>query len=62
MKVDMADKEMLRAGQSKSEEELREKCGVISDQRAVGTGQPRAARSVFCTCSTPLTPIYKIWK
>ncbi|XP_030213878.1 citron Rho-interacting kinase isoform X1 [Gadus morhua] len=34
MKVDMADKEMLRAGQSKSEEELREKCGVISDQRA----------------------------
>ena len=40
MKVDMADKEMLESSQSKSEEELREKCGMISDQRAVGTGPP----------------------
>ena len=46
MKVDMAHKEMLESGQSKSEEELREKCGMISDQRAVGTGRPCHARSV----------------
>ncbi|XP_029296525.1 citron Rho-interacting kinase isoform X1 [Cottoperca gobio] len=34
MKADMADKEMLESSQSKYEEEVREKCGVISEQKA----------------------------
>ncbi|CAL8318229.1 unnamed protein product [Merluccius merluccius] len=34
MKADMADKEILESCQCKSEEEVREKCGVISDQKA----------------------------
>lgn len=35
MKADMADKEMLESSQSKYEEEVREKCGIISEQKAV---------------------------
>lgn len=35
MKADMADKEMLESSQSKYEEEVREKCSVISEQKAV---------------------------
>ncbi|XP_041643570.1 citron Rho-interacting kinase isoform X10 [Cheilinus undulatus] len=34
MKADMADKEMLESSQSKYEEEVREKCGIISEQKA----------------------------
>ncbi|XP_046904002.1 citron rho-interacting kinase [Hypomesus transpacificus] len=34
MKADMADKEMLESSQSKYEEEVREKCSIISDQKA----------------------------
>ncbi|XP_028312927.1 citron Rho-interacting kinase isoform X4 [Gouania willdenowi] len=34
MKADMADKEMLESSQSKYEEEVREKCNVISEQKA----------------------------
>ncbi|XP_041854301.1 citron Rho-interacting kinase isoform X7 [Melanotaenia boesemani] len=34
MKADMADKEMLESSQSKYEEEVREKCSVISEQKA----------------------------
>ncbi|XP_077600494.1 citron Rho-interacting kinase-like isoform X1 [Stigmatopora nigra] len=34
MKADMADKEMLESSQSKFEEEVREKCSIISDQKA----------------------------
>lgn len=39
MKADMADKEMLESSQSKYEEEVREKCGVISEQKAVRSDQ-----------------------
>lgn len=35
MKADMADKEMLESSQSKYEEEVREKCSIISEQKAV---------------------------
>uniref|UniRef100_A0A8C4GTZ1 Citron rho-interacting serine/threonine kinase b n=1 Tax=Dicentrarchus labrax TaxID=13489 RepID=A0A8C4GTZ1_DICLA len=34
MKADMADKEMLESSQSKYEEEVREKCCIISEQKA----------------------------
>uniref|UniRef100_A0AAV2MT44 Citron Rho-interacting kinase n=1 Tax=Knipowitschia caucasica TaxID=637954 RepID=A0AAV2MT44_KNICA len=34
MKADMADKEMLESSQSRYEEEVREKCSVISEQKA----------------------------
>ncbi|XP_077457428.1 citron Rho-interacting kinase isoform X2 [Stigmatopora argus] len=34
MKADMADKEMLESSQSKFEEEVQEKCSIISDQKA----------------------------
>uniref|UniRef100_A0AAY5L7C9 Citron rho-interacting serine/threonine kinase b n=1 Tax=Esox lucius TaxID=8010 RepID=A0AAY5L7C9_ESOLU len=34
MKADMADKEMLESSQSKYEEEVQEKCSIISDQKA----------------------------
>ncbi|XP_061528857.1 citron Rho-interacting kinase isoform X4 [Phycodurus eques] len=34
MKADMADKEMLECSQSKYEEEVREKCSIISEQKA----------------------------
>ncbi|CAG5919482.1 unnamed protein product [Menidia menidia] len=34
MKADMADKEMLESSQSKYEEEVREKCGIIGEQKA----------------------------
>ncbi|XP_068617014.1 citron Rho-interacting kinase [Brachionichthys hirsutus] len=34
MKADMADKEMLESSQSKYEEEVREKCSIISEQKA----------------------------
>ncbi|XP_067458316.1 citron Rho-interacting kinase isoform X6 [Thunnus thynnus] len=34
MKADMADKEMLESSQSKYEEEMREKCSIISEQKA----------------------------
>ncbi|KAK1892357.1 Citron rho-interacting kinase, partial [Dissostichus eleginoides] len=34
MKADMADKEMLESSQSKFEEEVSDKCSVISDQKA----------------------------
>ncbi len=37
MKADMADKEMLESSQSKYEEEVREKCNIISEQKAVRT-------------------------
>lgn len=39
MKADMADKEMLESSQSKYEEEVREKCSIISEQKAVRTDQ-----------------------
>ena len=39
MKADMADKEMLESSQSKYEEEVREKCDVISEQKAVRSDQ-----------------------
>lgn len=39
MKADMADKEMLESSQSKYEEEVREKCSIISEQKAVRTKQ-----------------------
>lgn len=39
MKADMADKEMLESSQSKYEEEVREKCSVISEQKAVSIDQ-----------------------
>lgn len=39
MKADMADKEMLESSQSKYEEEVREKCSIISEQKAVRTEQ-----------------------
>lgn len=35
MKADMADKEMLESSQSKYEEEVQEKCSIISEQKAV---------------------------
>ncbi|TNN77631.1 Citron Rho-interacting kinase [Liparis tanakae] len=34
LKADMADKEMLESSQSKYEEEVREKCSIIGDQKA----------------------------
>ncbi|KAM4616310.1 citron Rho-interacting kinase [Polymixia lowei] len=34
MKADMADKEMLESSQTKYEEEVREKCSIISEQKA----------------------------
>uniref|UniRef100_A0A4W5MXG4 Citron rho-interacting serine/threonine kinase n=1 Tax=Hucho hucho TaxID=62062 RepID=A0A4W5MXG4_9TELE len=34
MKADMADKEMLESSQSKYEEEVQEKCSIISEQKA----------------------------
>ncbi|XP_034547947.1 citron Rho-interacting kinase isoform X1 [Notolabrus celidotus] len=34
MKADMADKEMLESSQCKYEEEVQEKCGIISEQKA----------------------------
>ncbi|KAM6965706.1 citron Rho-interacting kinase [Aplochiton taeniatus] len=34
MKADMADKEMLESSQAKYEEEVREKCSIISEQKA----------------------------
>ncbi|XP_068576840.1 citron Rho-interacting kinase isoform X2 [Cebidichthys violaceus] len=34
MKADMADKEMLESSQSKYEEEVREKCSIIGEQKA----------------------------
>lgn len=40
MKADMADKEMLESGKNKYEEEVQEKCSIISEQKAVRTGQP----------------------
>lgn len=39
MKADMADKEMLESSQSKYEEEVREKCSIISEQKAVRAEQ-----------------------
>lgn len=39
MKADMADKEMLESSQSKYEEEVREKCSIISEQKAVRSQQ-----------------------
>lgn len=39
MKADMADKEMLESSQSKYEEEVREKCSIISEQKAVRSRQ-----------------------
>lgn len=39
MKADMADKEMLESSQSKYEEEVREKCSIISEQKAVRSDQ-----------------------
>lgn len=39
MKADMADKEMLESSQSKYEEEVREKCSIISEQKAVRADQ-----------------------
>lgn len=39
MKADMADKEMLESSQGKYEEEVREKCSIISEQKAVRTEQ-----------------------
>lgn len=39
MKADMADKEMLESSQSKYEEEVREKCSIISEQKAVRSKQ-----------------------
>lgn len=39
MKADMADKEMLESSQSKYEEEVQEKCSIISEQKAVRTEQ-----------------------
>ncbi|XP_060927942.1 citron Rho-interacting kinase [Limanda limanda] len=35
MKADMADKEMLESSQSKYEEEVREKCSIIGEQKAI---------------------------
>lgn len=40
MKADMADKEMLESSQSKYEEEVREKCSIISEQKAVRADHP----------------------
>lgn len=40
MKAGMADKEMLESSQSKYEEEVQEKCSIISEQKAVRAGQP----------------------
>uniref|UniRef100_A0A3P8VWN0 Citron rho-interacting serine/threonine kinase n=1 Tax=Cynoglossus semilaevis TaxID=244447 RepID=A0A3P8VWN0_CYNSE len=40
MKADMADKEMLESSQSKYEEEVREKCSIISEQKVVRADQP----------------------
>lgn len=39
MKADMADKEMLECSQSKYEEEVQEKCSIISEQKAVRSDQ-----------------------
>lgn len=39
MKADMADKEMLESSQMKYEEEVREKCSIISEQKAVRADQ-----------------------
>lgn len=39
MKADMADKEMLESSQSKYEEEVRDKCSIISEQKAVRSQQ-----------------------
>lgn len=39
MKADIADKEMLESSQSKYEEEVQEKCSIISEQKAVRTDQ-----------------------
>ena len=44
MKADMADKEMLESSQSKYEEEVREKCSIISDQKAVRFWQASLGR------------------
>jgi len=51
IKADMVEKEMLESCQGKSQEEMREKCGVISDQKAVGPDQH----------SFSLTPISNTW-
>lgn len=39
MRADMADKEMLESSQSKYEEEVQEKCSIISEQKAVRSDQ-----------------------
>lgn len=39
MKADMADKEMLESSQRKYEEEVQEKCCIISEQKAVRAAQ-----------------------
>lgn len=54
MKADMADKEMLESSQSKYEEEVREKCSIISEQKAVRAEQicSHAARRSFNLCHT----------
>lgn len=54
MKADMADKEMLESSQSKYEEEVREKCGIISEQKAVRTDQigSDAISGIFLTFIT----------
>lgn len=47
MKADMADKEMLESSQSKYEEEVREKCSVISEQKAVRSLQEKVLLKVL---------------
>lgn len=56
MKADMADKEMLESSQSKYEEEVREKCSIISEQKAVRAEQScsRAAQRSFSLCHTDI--------
>lgn len=39
MKADMADKEMLESSQSRYEEEVRDKCSIICEQKAVRADQ-----------------------
>lgn len=54
MKADMADKEMLESSQSKYEEEVQEKCSIISEQKAVRTDQigSDAISGIFLTFIT----------
>lgn len=56
MKADMADKEMLESSQSKYEEEVREKCSIISEQKAVRAEQicSHAARHSLNLCHTDI--------